>query len=519
MTNSVVIPIKLTLVSGINQFQVAAAQLVYSANGVNVAVLTVAVGRNEDGSIAGLGLQRGQEVHIEADRANITSTSNPAGLIEANANNYLYLASSQFILFRGLVDDYGPGNLSYGQFVLQVRVVSKLAWLAQGTLSSSNILANNFWDTNVQISLGEAEKDPVLIDNQVATSNLWTGLQEALQRVATYQLPADAPQNSVSAAIRALFDTTANVQASTILAAVKGELLTWNSDRTKEEIGAIIFNLNQQLQSEWQYEPFLNRIFTIGEMLQFSIIETGLGIQVVPYTPFFRRTDAYIISPNTYSAISQPLAPYKNFAGVMLVDGGGRDPGPSTVGASPLGVYKMRGHPFGQVQVSQLPGYLGKVAQDVLTGGVGVRAFSAVETPSVADGLINQNAFLGNLLAKYNCWALNYHQRHIQVTCPFFRSDIGPLTAVRVDFPATAEITNILETPAVYGSVQSITISIDATNAFAQTTYDIGFVRSHSQQKNQIDPDIESGNEHPFFGTNYIGGRLDSIEHRTPSAV
>lgn len=525
MTNSVVIPIRMRLTSGIATWQVAAASITFAANGVNVATITVVVGRNTKPpyDVQSFGLQRGDQATIEVSGADITSTSNPGGLIDLNANNYLYLASSQFILFRGIVDDYGPGNLSYGQFVLQIRLVSRLAWLAQGTLSSSNILTNSFWDTNVQFNWGEGKTDPVLISDQVGSVNLWEGVQQALTRVATLQLPADAPQNSVVAAIQQVFGATANERAAEILASITGVLMTWNTDREPAERAAIIYNLNQMLQSDWLYEPFLNRVITMGEMLQFAIVETGQGIQVVPYVPFFRRTDAYIISPNTYSAISQPLAPYKNFAGVVYVDGAGRDPGPSTTGASPLGIYKMRSTSqetqFGQVQVSQLPDYLGGIAESMIAGGEGVRAFSSVATPSLADGLINQNAFLANLLAKYNCWDLNYRDRHLQVTCPFFRTDIGPLTAVRVDFPATTEITNILETPAVYGSVQSVTLSVDATNGFMQTVFDIGFVRSHSQQKNQIDPDIESGDEHPFFNTNYIGARLDSSQRRVPSAV
>ncbi len=517
MTDAVLIPIKMVMDTDTGEYQISSIQVVFAANGVPVCQASLAVGRNQNGDVQTINLKRAERARVFVSGANITASNSPFGVPPADGNNYFYLADDQFLLFDGIVDDFGPGNLTAGQFDITVRLVGKLGWLASGTLSSSNLMPCSYWDTNVQYAFGEAGQDPVFMDYTKTRANFWTGLQEALVRVATRAIPNDAPQATIAKIVQQVFGGGVNQRATDVLATVVGPLMGWNTDRTDEEIGALVFNLNQYLATEWAYEPFLNRISAIGEMLQMAIIETGQGIKVVPYTPFFKRADAYPIGPETYVSATQPLAPYRNIAGVMLVDGAGRDAGAASVGAEVVGLYKSLGNPLGQVHVTQLPGYIGKLVEDAITGGDKVRAFvSAANGTAAAMGAgTNANAFLTNLLAKYMTWDLNYNARHVQVVCPFFRSDIGPLTAVRVDYPATAEIAEALESPAVYGSVQQVSIQIDATRGFAQTTYDIGYCRSYNQQKFQIDPAIESTNEHPFFQTNYIGGRLDSIQNRS----
>jgi len=125
---------------------------------------------------------------------------------------------------------------------------------------------------------------------------------------------------------------------------------------------------------------------------------------------------------------------------------------------------------------------------------------------------------MGDRMAKLMAWELNYRNRRFRVTCPFLRADIGPLEAVRVDFPDLPEVRYATEGGSVYGTVESVNITYDATSAHATTTYTVGYARSAAQQENIIDADLDAL-EHPFFQRNYIGGRLDSTEERTGSLV
>ncbi len=132
--------------------------------------------------------------------------------------------------------------------------------------------------------------------------------------------------------------------------------------------------------------------------------------------------------------------------------------------------------------------------------------------------LLADSTEVGDRLAKILTWELNYGNRRMSFSSPLLRGDIGPLEAVRVDFPDVEEIQAGVDTPAVYGSVQRVTVAIDAMRQYASTTYDLDYVRSYSQQRNLIDPDLGAG-EHPFFNTNYIGGRLDFRQARGVSVV
>lgn len=528
MTDSVVIPIKLTMETQTGEYQLTAAQIVFAANGIPVAQVSVAVGADQNGNIQTINLKRATPAKIRVSMADIAASNSSFGLPPApgTGNNYLYFTKDTFVLFNGIIDDFGPGNLTFGQFDIQVRLVGLLGWLASGTLSSSNILTNAYWDTNVEYAYGEAGIDPIFMDYNKARVNFWAGLQQALLNVATRAIPDTAPSATIAKLIQEVYGGGVNQKAATVLQTITGDLMGWNPDRTREEIGAIVFSMNQYLQTEWSYEPFLSRVSAIGEMLQMAVIETGQEIKVVPYTPFFKTADAYPIGPETYVSVTQPLAPYRNMAGTVLIDGTGRDAGAPATGAEVRGLYRTPGDPLGQVHVTQIPGYIGQLVESAITGGTSSRQFigplngtaTALAALDTA-GVFGQNRFLTNLLAKYTTWDLNYNARHIKVVCPFFRADIGPLTAVRVDYPPTAEIEAATESPSVYGSVQQVSIQIDATRGFAQTTYDIGYCRSSVQQKQQINVGIESTNEHPLFQTNYIGARLDSTKNRSHTDI
>jgi hypothetical protein len=115
-------------------------------------------------------------------------------------------------------------------------------------------------------------------------------------------------------------------------------------------------------------------------------------------------------------------------------------------------------------------------------------------------------ATLGDTMARHICLERIYGTRQMTMSVPYFRVDIGPLSSIRVVYP---EVTDQLGAE-VYGSVQQVRISINAAAKTASTTYDVGYVRSFSEQYNDIEPEAEaSGLSHPLWKYNLYGTRLD----------
>jgi hypothetical protein len=91
------------------------------------------------------------------------------------------------------------------------------------------------------------------------------------------------------------------------------------------------------------------------------------------------------------------------------------------------------------------------------------------------------------------------------VSCPFLRTNICPGTHVRVLYPNVPEIQAGVDTAAIYGYVQSVTIAMNSAQQTATTNYEIGFARSHYQQHNEID---RAYTGHPIFTSNWKGAGL-----------
>ena len=503
MADAVVTPFVIKFVVENAAFDVASVQVSFGANGINQANVVIATGRPTDGirDPVFTGFDRGSRARIFVENAEITNTSDIASLT--------LLTSPDYTLFDGLIDDFGPANLSYGSFAIQVRIVGQLAWLASGTLQSSTIVPKTYLDMRVPWMYAQGADDPEQISVGTGVVDFWDALSDAMIKIATN---TTVPEDSISQEILNTFGTESNTQAADILSTIVGSLV-WrnpgdpNFDYTSFATG-VIDNINTQFAREWFYESFFNRVTLIGQRLMFSIIEQGQGIKVVPYTPFFRRVDAYPIFPTTWDSFQWIPGRYRNVRGCLLTDGVGREVldngGGEVVGryARPSTVSSD-----GQVYVSQAPEILGTVSDALAI----YRANNG--GPRTIFGAM---ADYGDLMAKNMTWEMNYGWRQCSVSCPMLRTDIGPLTAVRVDYPTIEEISSALETPAVYGSVQQVNIALDATKQLARTTYNIGFVRSYSQQRFEIDPDITAG-ENPFWNTNYIGGRLDNMQDRTIS--
>lgn len=493
MTDAVVTPATVYLiVEGAGRYELQGVRASFGANGINICICTLAVGRKEGADTAVVAnFERGTRATVFVESADITS----------EVLGYAGLTSDSYTLFRGKIDDFGPSTLQYGSFGLSVRLLGVMADLTTGTLSTSNIVPKSFKDTAVAWQYSQGVADPKQFDPENASVDLWDEMSDVFQEIATAVEP---PQDSVTAFIVDKFGVETNQVAANILAEIEGSL-NWNA-ASRLYIPSIVYNMNQMMVREWFYESFMNRIIGYGEMLKFSVIENGSGIRVVPWTPFFRRTSAAPITPDTYSALQWNYGEFRSYCGAVLVDGTGHDAsvqgGPGLI----VGSYKMPGKPFGQVHVGTVPAFFSEMTQSMHTGGGGVRSL----LPANAEG----DTTIGDRLAKHLTWEENFRGRSLQVTCPLLRTDIGPLEAVRVDFPDIPEIDSGVSTPAVYGSVMRVSVAIDAAQQLATTSYDIGYVRSYSQQKFQIDPGLSSTNEHPFFDSLYIGGRLDTGQPR-----
>lgn len=490
--DAVVIPFTLQLFArGVLPYEVQSVQASLGANGVNVCIVNLAVGRNENNNTpVDVDFQRGDDARVVVSNLTI-DTDNPDPTLQL-------IAANSFTLFDGVIDDVGSATLSYGTFAVQVRLFGRLAHLASGTLGTSNIVPKSYLDTGVTWQLGGGTRDESQIDVSSARNELWGPLQDTLEEIAT---SGPISGGSITDAIVSTFGSDVNSLAASVLSDVEGTL-RWNS-AARNAAEAIVLTMNQQMAREWFYESFLNRIVGFAEMLRFAIIENGSSLKVRPYQPFFRRTSSKVIFPRTYDTLRWDFQPYKSYAGALLTGGSGQSNNRNSNDLV-VGRYKIPGTPLGQVHVGPVPGYVAQASTALAQGGDGLPR-ELKTAPNV----------LADRLAKLITWELNFGGRNIQVSCPMLRADIGPLEAVQVDFPAVEEISAAVDTPAMYGSVQRVTVVADAMKQIATTTYDIGYVRSYQQQRNIIDPGLSSAREHPFFDTNYIGGRLDSSQDRT----
>jgi hypothetical protein len=493
-------------------YAIESAQMTFSGDGMNTMTVTLARGINKSGTLPSIFFSRGQEARLDIIN----------GTINAHTNNNVYgsLFPQNFSLFRGVIEDFGPAQISPGVFALQVVVQGRLLWLATDSLNAAGIKANNYTDTTAVYGgqfgdvLPPFQLDPTLFRldaaNALKTSfvSIATALDDPLT-AADYLVPG-----GVAERIMSYFGGNANSQVAATLAGVSGSLIwrdmsTSQADLnvTSQVVSAIHERLNEGLTYDWSGETYFNKYRSIGKDLYFRIIEVANDIRVAAYTPFFRSVDAYPLLPQTYSSVQWIANGTTSCRGVALTSGQGTDTSPDDL---ILGMYKMRGNPVGAVYVMEAPSILmSNNVWDRFSLDTGAQA-------RLASGEIGD---LGQKFAKFYTWTNNYSNRSLMVQCPTLRTDVGPLEAVRIDFPATRDFQAGLDTIAMYGSVMSVTITLDATRGQATTSYQVGHVRSYEQQTNLIDPDLVA-DEHPFFTSNYVGGRLDTaVPRRTSSAV
>lgn len=490
MTESVATPSSIRLFSRGGTYDIASVRATFTANGINAAEVDLAVGRNEQGNLVNIAFDRGDDAAIFVNNADVFTDS--------SFSTFGFLRASNFTLFSGVIDDFGPSDISYGAFTIRVRILGNLVKLTSGTLQANQIVPTSYLDTRVPFSYMVGKSEQFVLNPERAANGFFSELRRALLGISEDKT---ASAGSVTSQIQLQFSGS-NLDAAEQLLDTRGEL-NWDQ-QARPTIAGVTNHINELFGREWFYESIFNRIITIGEMLRFAIVENGSGIKVVPYHPFFRRADAVEIPSSTYNSIQHvPGEGFPNYSGAVMVSGGGHDS--ASPGDLVMGQYKRLGSTIGQVFTATAPPFFSAMSySQFFPKGAERRATVG-------------NVAFANILAKILTWELNY-KRGLVVSSPTLRTDIAPLSAVRVDFPNIPEIQAGTDTPAVYGSVQKVTVVMDASRQYAATTFHIGYVRSYQQQEQEIDPDL-SPNEHPFWNTNSIGGRLDSIQERGTSVV
>jgi len=260
----------------------------------------------------------------------------------------------------------------------------------------------------------------------------------------------------------------------------------------------------------WQFEPLLHRIFAFGELLRFKTLElydrptNNTRSVLVSHHPFFKSREARLVESWEWDKFTwNEGSEYRNYSGTVLVEGGGADENVKQSRVS--GWYKMQGNPFGQVHVGSVPTFLTETSENMFTGGE-VRALTGLRGEVL------------NRLAKLMTWELNFKKRSCRFECPYLRADISPLTAIRLDFPRTtlpsgesfSDFAGAIGDVGVLGCVDSVDIIIDAGSSYARTIFQLGHVRSFTQQRDMIEPGLDINGWHPFFKQNFVGARIDT---------
>ena len=512
MAESIVIPVHMTLyVQGGGTYQLQGVTCTFQANAINVAKVTLAVGTNSEGEIVDLNIERDAkaQIVIQSTFGEEVSSTQPTTNGIQNLGSYgdygrLIKDNKPFVLFEGTVADNSPANISFGKFSVTVTLFGRLNQLVSGTAQTSSLTPKSYMDVQVAYPFGQGEDDPGLIrvGEALSTAGFWPAVRGALQRVAAVGPSAGAiSANSVTQTIFDNFGLDLNAKAINSLQGIDGQL-DWHPS-IAGVVPAMVYHFNEQLRANWFYGSFFNTIMQLGEQLSCCVIENGEGVAVVPHHPFWSRTDNYRhIYATTWSGFQwtnkgEPA----NWAGVVLVESTANENEQQGTGDGlVVGLGKIPTAEFGQVHVGPAPGFM-SAPSNALRHGL------SEEARSTGGGEALRQLF-GDTYAKLMALDLNFSWRSCQVVCPFVRTDIGPLSAVEVHYPEVPEITGGSDTTGfgVYGTVQSVTIAIDATANTAQTIFNIGYVRSLNQQRGIVEA---LSLPHPFFTTNYTGARLD----------
>ena len=433
------------------------------------------------------------------------------------------LGAGVHTLFDGVVDDGGPTNLVQGRFNLNVIIVSKLIYLGTGSPQFRGLSSNVFGNGVVSLT-GTADDNPVKIDTG-DINDFWAAMRTSLLALTALEpTQITVGFETLQTFLDEFNKGTLTATNATLLKAIKGSLPGGVFKATSMGQFVIAF-YNGEILYDPVGQTVLQRIKALAEDFGYALIENGYGFAVVPYTPFVAQSlIKTTIWPNTvYDAQwqSNSTAMIAGLAFIDCVDGANFGAPPKSAGDSTfalLGKYVRPGTPIASNTLDPLGKGLGALqclhSPQWLSGATSNADALAFQQEALDASGVNSIREFGDPYARECALKQTYQGRALRVVCPF-RMDIGPCTPVKMVYPDVAG-TGLINAAAIYGSVESVTIQLNASSKQAGTILEIMYVRSEQQQILDIDPGPFGGDgvtkfpyPHPIWAGTYLGQRLD----------
>lgn len=559
MTDALVVPVSIRVVvvedrggtSGREiELKVSRVHLTYQANGIPSAVVNLATVPND------LRVREGSQSWVDA-RVESDRFSDKGGILPSDSRPRF---DRWFRLITGTVRSIGPGPSSPGSASMALTIEGMLGRLNTGCQRYSGFTPRTPNDPSQQMSFFRNSSflrgllDPEAFVEDPFNELLRLELAIILGREAVGADVGEAEEEvptPFNQWLKATFGRL-NTEAVEVLKSIRLPNFGFNVDILSDgvpsareaESGA--FGLPQSIRdyvagiiaSDWNSDTFLTRLLRIGREFYFGMTEIGSGILMVPWTPFVHssniRSEITAVQYSQISPLSRTSTPTAGF--VLTVDSVGVDflspaqgqtpaANPDIIGKAALGSDRSRG------SITMLPGpewlkFSSSVPDSFSRNVAAVSTASAIEEGE----LVGETSVIGDRLAKFNLWAANWSVETLELTCPFFRTDIAPLNNVRVEISqdmidnrravrpslAVGQDQDIVP-DAVYGVVDAVNIEIDAANGSASTTYRLAAVR-YSDEQELIDANIETG-EHPIWRGAWTGIALHQEISETLSTV
>jgi hypothetical protein len=447
------------------QLTVTSSQITFAANGIPRASVELAVGRVngfvDAGSITGI--EYGKPCEIRGDGS---------------------------IIFSGVVLDVYPRVIaSDGEAAsIVIEMLGRTSKLNTGTRTTSPLIPADFADKSVYSLLATnvgQNLNKFLLDqnNTDFISNLKNALIEIMNT------SGSTVESETSKLARSIFGEV-NTEFLTTINEVQG-VANWKW--SKDSYAALVNGVNNYLTlDDSMGKTVLENIKDICDQFRLSFVEFGETIIIVPHSPFYTSDLAYQMGGAEYSELAmEPLQRKNMLMGVMVFAGSNVKPTLEANGL-PFGIYKLTANaPLGAVLATTVPAFI----------GAKLNTNAGAQEPGIIPSEEDRKAGVGDEWAKFLTYNGLYADRRVRVTCPYVRTDIAPLTAIRLDYPLDREIGDMLPSKYIYGVVNTITINVDPSAEVAQTTFTIDYVRSDLEQE-RIDADYTG---HPFFDTNWTG--------------
>lgn len=462
-----------------------------------------------------------------------------------------YVRFGRTRLWRGSLTHFGPGPTSVGAASFQLAAEGRMGLLNTGSQRYSQFMPRAVVDPKLVMSwnyanaLSEArmDGDAFMVDpfNEIVASQI---------RMITDEVDADARSPFNNWLLSEFSDL--NQAALDVLMGIRCPVMTFGNSllqtspersfaggsdgqgaATKDAFGVpegVFRYITRLYASDWRSNSFLARLVNLGRDFWFGMVEIGDGLLLVPWTPFatteaMSRFEIKQHEYNTIQALRRTASPTAGFVYTLNTVGDDFESPSQSDDPAIFGAYaRPRGR---QGLVNIVPG-----AEWLAFGSDVVAAFqtrvSAIPRGN-AGGSALGDLEVGNRLAKFALWGSNWAGETLEVTCPFFRTDIAPLNNIRLELsqdmvrrvsrsvvftdPATGDGSPIPE--AVYATVDAVNIEIDVAEGSASTSYRLMAVRYDDEQQ-EINNDIQSG-EHPIWAGAWAGIRLDEeISDRIP---